>query len=302
MNDATPAATLLRQLSDDMAAAVASAGAWTVRVNGRRRLPATGVVWSSNGGTTIATANHVVERDEDLTIVTHDGIELPATLLGRDHDLDLAALRVEGTLPAAPPAGEPLIGSFAFAIGRAAGLSATSGVISAVSQGRGRRRSTRFISTDAPMFPGFSGGPLIDATGQFVGLLSSHLGRGTTLALPVDEVQRSIAALATHGRIRQGYLGIAGQPVTLPSHLASVSGTIREGGLLLIGVDDGGPAAQGGLSLGDIILTIAGRPVGDLEDIRGLLGPDAIGDTVEVTLLRGGQPQVLHVTIGEQPA
>ncbi len=127
---------ILQRLSDELAGAVETAGQATVRVNARRRLPATGIVWTADGaGSTIVSANHVVERAEDITVTTHDGRELAAKLVGRDPGSDLAILRVEGT--ALTPAtrateAEPKVGTLILALGRAGALSATIGIVSAV--------------------------------------------------------------------------------------------------------------------------------------------------------------------------
>jgi len=290
---------ILQQLSNEMADAVASGGQATVRVNGRRRLPATGVVWSSDAsGSVIVTASHVVERDEDITITTGDGREIVATLVGRDSGSDLAALRIDEALQAVHrvSADETRVGALALALGRAGELSATTGVVSAYGgpwrTGR-RRQVERLISTDAPMFPGFSGGPLVDASGRVLGILSSHLGRGQALAVPADEVERIIGSIGQHGRVRRGFLGIGAQPVTLPNG--------GERGLLLIGIEESGPADSAGLMIGDILLEIDGRPVSELDDLRATLDGDAVGSTRNVALLRGGQRTEISVTIGEQP-
>ena len=153
---------LLQRLSDELANAVQGAGAATVRVNARRRLPATGIVWASDEqGATIVSANHVVERDDEITVVTHDGKELAAKLVGRDASSDLAVLRVEGAslAPATRAnAGEAKVGALVLALGRAGELAATIGIVSAIGGpwegGRGRRFAS-LLSSDAPMFPGF---------------------------------------------------------------------------------------------------------------------------------------------------
>ena len=300
---------ILQRLSDELAGAVETAGGATVRVNARRRLPATGIVWAADGaGSTIVSANHVVERDEDITVTTHDGRELAAQLVGRDPGSDLAILRVEGT--ALTPAtrateAEPKVGTLILALGRAGALSATIGIVSAVGGpwegGRGQRFA-RLISSDAPMFPGFSGGPLVDAAGRVLGLLSSHLGRGQTLAIPANEVDRIATSLQTHGKVRRGYLGIGAQPVALPAGLKQAQGLTQDHGLLLVTVEDDGPAGRGGLTLGDIIIAIQDRPVQGLDDLRGSLGPDSVGQAIPVRILRGGQPQAVTVTVGEQSA
>lgn len=298
---APTAGGILQQLSNEMADAVATAGVTAVRVNARRRLPGTGVVWSADtSGSVIVTASHIVERDEDITITTGDGREIPATLIGRDRRSDLAALRVAESLPVAThvTAEETRVGALALAVGRADELSATAGVVSAFGgprrsgQGR-RRRSNILISTDAPMFPGFSGGPLVDASGRVFGILSSHLGRGQTLAIPSDDVDRIAGSIGQHGHVRRGFLGIGAQPVTLPHG--------GERGLLLVGIEENGPAHGAGLMIGDILLSVDGQPVTELEDLRSALDGDAVGAATNVALLRGGQRQEIRVTIGEQP-
>jgi S1-C subfamily serine protease len=307
MSGTVETGNILQRLSDELAGAVERAGQAIVRVNARRRLPATGIVWAADGGgSTIVSANHVVERDEEITITAPDGGEHPAKLVGRDPASDVAILRVEGAaLTAAPRAGatDVKVGALALALGRAGDLTATIGIVSALGGpwegGRGRR-FTQLISTDAPMFPGFSGGPLVDAGGRTLGLLSSHLGRGVTLAIPTPELDNIVAALQTHGRMRRGYLGIGAQPVALPAALKAAQGLTQEHGLLLVTVEDDGPAAKAGLTIGDILIGIAGRPVQGLDDLRGQLGPDRVGQPASMRILRGGQAQDMTVTVGEQ--
>lgn len=298
--------SLLQQLSDELAGAVERAGPAIVRVNARRRLPATGIVWSDDG--LVVSANHVVERDDEITVTAHDGQELPAKLVGRDAGSDLAILRVEGgglTPAERAPAGEVKVGGVVLALGRAGALAATFGIISAIDGpwegGRGRRFA-HLIGSDAPMLPGFSGGPLVDARGRVVGLLSSHLGRGQTLAIPASDVDRVVTALQRHGRVRRGYLGIGAQPVALPATLKAAQGLTHDHGLLLVTVEDDGPAARGGAIIGDIIIAIGGQSVESLDDLRQRLGSDSVGQLVPVRVLRGGEAREISVTVGEQPA
>jgi len=304
MSGTTTGGSLLQQLSDEMAGAVQIAGQSIVRINARRRLPATGIVWASDGtGATIVSANHVIERDEEITVVAPDGRELPAKLVGRDPSSDLAVLKVEGAaLTPAPRAPQDAVkvGALVLALGRAGELAATIGIVSALGGpwegGRGRRFA-KLISSDAPMFPGFSGGPLIDASGRVVGLLSSHLGRGMTLAIPNEEVARIVTTLGTHGKVARGYLGVGAQPVALPSALKASVG--QDQGLLLVTVEDDGPAAQSGLTVGDIIVALAGTPTQSLDDLRAGLASQQVGQAMPVRILRGGQPTDLSVTPGE---
>lgn len=304
MSGTTTGGSLLQQLSDEMAGAVQIAGQSIVRINARRRLPATGIVWASDGtGATIVSANHVIERDEEITVVAPDGRELPAKLVGRDPSSDLAVLKVEGAaLTPAPRAPQDAVkvGALVLALGRAGELAATIGIVSALGGpwegGRGRRFA-KLISSDAPMFPGFSGGPLVDASGRVVGLLSSHLGRGMTLAIPNEEVERIVTTLGAHGKVARGYLGVGAQPVALPSALKASVG--QDQGLLLVTVEDDGPAAQSGLTVGDIIVALAGTPTQSLDDLRAGLASQQVGQAMPVRILRGGQPTDLSVTPGE---
>jgi S1-C subfamily serine protease len=269
-------------------------------------LPATGIVWSSDAsGSTIVTASHVVERDEDITITSADGQTHPATLLGRDDGSDIAVLQVAGVqLTPAPRNGSDVkVGQLVLALGRAVDLAATIGVVSAAGgpwhRGRGRRHE-KLISSDAPMFPGFSGGPLVDASGAVLGIVSSHLGRGQTLAIPGDVAGRIVESLKAHGKVRRGYLGVGTQPVDLPNALRSAHNITQERGLLLVTVEEDGPAGQAGLSLGDIVIAIGGEPVDGLDSLRTHLSGENVGQSAVVRLLRGGVPQELTVTIGEQ--
>jgi S1-C subfamily serine protease len=304
MSENAMASGLLQRFSDELAGAVQTAGQSIVRINARRRLPATGIVWASAGNeTTIVSANHVIERDEEITVVAPDGRELPARLVGRDPGSDLAVLKVEGaTLTPAPRAPQEAVqvGALVLALGRAGELAATIGIVSALGGpwegGRGRRFA-KLISSDAPMFPGFSGGPLVDASGRVVGLLSSHLGRGMTLAIPHEEVERIAATLGKHGKVARGYLGIGAQPVALPSALRASVG--QEQGLLLVTVEDDGPAARAGLTIGDIIVGLGGQATQSLDDLRAGLATEQVGQALAIRILRGGQPTDLTVTPGE---
>src|SRR5215207_1137762 len=211
----------LSALSDGMADAVEKIGPSVVRVNGRRRRSGSGVVYAPS---TVLTASHVLEREEDLTVDTLDGRTLSAEFVGRDPSTDLAVLRVEGLdVDAAKPAeGDARIGQLALAVGnpgRSDGPRASLGVVSAVGgptrMWRGPRLE-RYIQTDATPYPGFSGGPLIDAKGDVLGIMTSGLMRGVALAVPAELAWRVAKTLEERGSVKRGYLGILSQPVRLP--------------------------------------------------------------------------------------
>ena len=293
----------LGALSDGMADAVESIAASVVKVNGRRRRSGSGVVFAQNK---VLTASHVLEREEDLTVETDDGRTLSARFAGRDHSTDLAVLNVEGldVGPASPAEGEARVGQISLAVGshsRGEGPRATLGVVSSVGGPvRTRRgpRLERYIQTDATPYPGFSGGPLIDARGKVLGILVSGWGRGAAFAIPADIAWRTAGTLSERGSVKRGYLGILSQPVRLPD--GERLGLSQGGGLLVVGVEEGSPAGRGGLMVGDILATLDGQPIEDTDDLLVLLAGDRVGRTVSVKLVRGGELTEVEITVGER--
>ena len=301
----TAESSVLQRLSNDLAGAVERAGGSIVRVEARRSNPASGVVWSADG--LILTAHHVLERDDNIKVVLDDGRELTASLVGRDPGADLAALRVPATdlTPVVPAAaGDIRVGHLVLAVARPQSLAATIGVVSTISgpwrTWRGGQIE-RLIQTDAPFYPGFSGGALIDTGGRFFGLVSSQLGRGLNLALPADLITGLVGALTTHGRVRRGYLGIGTQPVALPASMRASLNLTQETGLLIVTVEPEGPADRAGLLLGDILIGVAGASVSSIDDLQAQLVGDRVGAPTAVRLVRGGQIQDVTITIGERP-
>ena len=297
-------AKVLQELSNGLAATAETVGASALRVEARRRLPATGIVWSSDG--VIVTTHHVVTKDESIGVGLPDGQIVPATLVGRDPTTDLAVLHVEAT-DLTPPRWADLeslrVGHLALALGRPGKtVQATLGIVSAL--GKDWRtpaggRLDRYLQTDVVMYPGFSGGPLVDVTGQVLGLNTSALLRGISLTVPVDTVRRVVETLLTHGRVRRGYLGVGIQPVRLPEALGEELG--QETGLLLVQVKSGSPAEKGGLLLGDIIVALDGQPIRHHDDLLTYLTGDRVGTAVPLRIVRAGQVQDVTVVIGEHP-
>jgi S1-C subfamily serine protease len=290
----------LTNLSDALANAVETAASATVTVYGRRRVPATGIVWSENG--LIVTASHVIEREEDIQIGLPEGGNATATLIGRDHSRDLAVLRAQGgqsgALKAANRRSEPLrVGEIVLALGRPGeNVQASFGIVNALGGGRHRRRRRAdAISAELTLFPGFSGGPLIDASGAIAGMNTSGPFRRGSATIPAGQIDVITSELETHGRIRHAWLGVTLQPVELP---AGVEG---ESGLLISGVTAESPAASAGLMVGDILTTLDGQPLAQAGDLQMLLTPDTIGTEVTVGLLRGGAQREQKVTPVERP-
>lgn len=300
-----PTQSALAQVSNDLADAVERAAASVVTVNARRRMPASGIVWNNAG--LLVTANHVVERDEEITVGLPDGREVPATLLGRDQGSDLALLQAAATdlTPATRATADARVGHLVLAVGRPgpSGPMASFGSVSLVG-GRWRRprggQIEGFIRADVAMLPGFSGGPLVDAQGAVLGLNSSTLGRGAGLTVPNKAIDAIIGALQTHGKVKRGYLGVAAHGVQLGAPLMSSLGLQQESGLLIVAVEPGSPAERDGLILGDIIIALNGEPVTDVEELQDRLSGEWVGQPLPIRVIRGGAAQELRVTIGER--
>lgn len=327
-------ADMFKELSDAMAAAVEAVSPSIVSVNARRRLPATGVVFAGNG--VIVTANHVVERDEELTITAQDGTTYEARLVGRDQQNDLAVLQVDAELATVTwGENESLkVGNLVLALGKPredvqATLGVVSGLVSAASRPPrrphggshhghgsrhgGSRRSKRegrggrwmvqplvdgYIQTDVIMYPGFSGGPLVSGDGAVHGLNTSGFGRGASLAVPVATIRNTVNVLQQHGKMRQGYLGIGLQPVRLPEQVSNE--LEQDMGLLIVSIEENSPAAQAGVFVGDIVVALDGDSVEQVDELMSLLSRDRVGQSVPLQIVRGGQLQELTVTIGER--
>ena len=294
----------LTALSDAMVAAVEKAGAATVMVNARRRLPASGIAFAADQ---ILTADHVVERDEDIQVVLPDGSQLAASVAGRDPGSDLALLRLKSAAAApAEAASRPAqVGQLVLALGRPStgGIQASLGVVSAIGDplrsGRGGLLE-QHMRTDAIPYPGFSGGPLVDAAGRVVGINTSGLGHGVSLSIPVSLAWNLAGTLAEHGHVRRGFLGVRSQLVTIPAAQQSALGREQASGLLLVGVESGSPADKGGLLVGDIVVAIAGQVVTDPDELVASLSGSIVGAPTPLEVLRGGVPATITVTIGER--
>jgi S1-C subfamily serine protease len=290
----------LQKFSDGLAAAVEKAAQSTVTVDARGRIPATGIVWSADGE--ILTADHVVQRDDNINVMLPDGTTHTAKVLGRDPSSDLALLKTEGAKGLTVPewAEAVKVGNLIFAVGRPEDLQATLGSVVALGGPvRGRfRYLDAYVQTDVTMYPGFSGGPLVDASGRVAGLNSSALARGASLAVPAA-VARSIAdALRRDGRIKRGFLGVSTQPVRLAESMAAQ--LHQHSGLMVIGAEKDSPAEKAGLMQGDVIVGLAGQPVTEIESLQAALGPGTVGKTVTVKVVRGGELKDIPVTVGER--
>ncbi|MEW6180506.1 MAG: trypsin-like peptidase domain-containing protein [Chloroflexota bacterium] len=295
---------LMGKVSQGWMRAAERASSFTVLVDARKRLPASGVAYSSS---LIITADHVVEREENIRVLLADGSVHSASLAGRDPANDLALLRLEDEhlTPAQLAEGEGRVGQPALTVARPTpdGIEVGWALISAIGGPVRTLRGgllRRYFRLDATPYPGFSGGALIDLNGRLLGINTSGLAGGTFLSIPVSIAWEIGGVLAQHGRIRRGYLGIRSQPVEIPPALQQVLKRTQERGLLLVGVEEGTPAAQAGLLVGDILAALNGQPLNDPEELVTVLTADVVGKAVTLELLRGGQRVEKQVTVGER--
>lgn len=321
---------LLQQVSDALAAAVDNGRQGIVQVHARRRLPATGIIWqtaddaNADAPTLIVTASHVVERDEDISVSDAEGNEYPARLLGRDHRTDIALLAVDGPLGSAlPRSTDANVGSLVLAIGSVGGTRATLSTITGLTSGRrgrggrgpgrhghghgrrrgfggGRGRGIELIASNVVMLPGFSGGPLVDVSGNVLGMLSSHIGHGEAFAVPVATIDAIVASLSTYGHMRQGSIGIAARSIRLDSDLAELADS--RGALLVTGVLADRPAAAAGVLVGDLLVAIDEYEMTSYENLLDALRGERIGEEVTLRILRGGAVQELSAVVDERPS
>jgi S1-C subfamily serine protease len=296
--------TSLLELSNDLAGAVEKAGKSTVLVNARDRMPASGIAFAQD---LVLTANHVVEREDDLNLFLPDGSQVSASLAGRDPGSDLAVLKLEnGQLAPAEITMEARVGQLALAVGRPSpgGIETSLGVISAIA---GPVRThfgllERYYRIDATPYPGFSGGPLVDAAGKVLGINTSGFGPGSFVSIPADISWKIATELAEFGGLKRGYLGIRSQLVDIPEASQQALGRKQPSGLLVVGIDPGTPAAKSDLMVGDIVVGVAGKPVADHDELFAVLSGDVVGQSTPVEVLRGGQPMAINVVIESRPA
>lgn len=287
--------TELADFSAELAAIVEKSAPSVVAVHARPRFPSSGVYWRPG---VIVTAEHTIRREDDLTVTLPDGSNSAATLAGSDPGTDLAVLKAEFPAPLLKvAAASPVPGQIALTIGRSpdSGANATMGIISAVSGDwrtwRGGRLD-RYIRLDLTLYPGSSGGAVVNIAGEIVGIATSALSRIAGVAIPSATIDRVVDQILSRGRVSRGYLGVGLQPVELPDHQKA---------LIVLSLAPEGPAASAGLLLGDILVSLAGSPVADTEDIQNALESHPVGQPVEAGLVRGGVSQTIQITVGERP-
>ena len=295
---------ILVELSDAIADAAETAGKSTVLVDARRKFPASGIAFSKD---LILTADHVIEREEDIKVILADGTEVTARLAGRDPGTDLAVLKLDrpDAAPAAVSKTPARVGQFVLAIGRPStnGIESSFGTVNSIGgpvrTGRGSLLE-RYIKTDVVSYPGFSGGPLVNGDGTIFGINTSGFGNGGAITIPADVAWKIAETLAKHGKIKRGYLGIRSQTVEISADARKSLKREQETGLLLVGLEADSPAGKGGLIVGDILVGVAGESVTHQDDLFVRLSGDVVGKSVAIDILRGGKLESVNVEIGER--
>ncbi|HUJ21478.1 MAG TPA: trypsin-like peptidase domain-containing protein [Bryobacteraceae bacterium] len=287
----------LSALSSELAGAVERGGQAVVAVHGRHHIPSSGVLWRPG---IVVTAEHTLKRDEEITVALPDGRNAPATLAGRDPGTDLAVLKVDSGDAAVAKFGDTAAlktGHLVLALGRSSerGVTATLGVISGLSGPWKTWRAghvDQLIRLDVSVYPGFSGGPLVNTDGRILGVNTSGLSRVMAVTIPVATASRVIQDLLEKGRVARGYLGLGMHPVNLPDGRA---------GVIVISVQPDGPAGKAGVLIGDVLLELNGAAVSDNDDVHVQLGPESVGKRMKARIVRGGSDASLEITVGERP-
>lgn len=291
---------MLTEFSNHIADIVETAAPSVVQVQGRGR-PASGVVYAAD---LVVTTARAAGSDEHPRVRRSDGEVLEAALVGIDPATRVALLSVPG-LAGSPftPSPLPRVGHMAVAIARSWSnhITATAGLVSVIGGPlpTGRRRSIeQVIRTSAPMHEGFAGGAFVGTNGELLGVATAASIRGLGVVIPTSIAWHAAAELLGRRGLKRGYLGIAAQPIRVPQKQKGIAGAGEA--LLVVGVKDGTPAADAGLLVGDVLLSLEGHTLASPEDLLDLLIGERVGQPVSVRLLRGGVPADVKVTVGER--
>jgi serine protease Do len=297
-------ATDLVNLSNTLAETVERASASIVAVHARRGIGSSGIAWRDN---LILTSSEGVRTEEGIKVVLPDGRVTTARLRGRDSGTDLAVLETDATgLRPLDFADDSALkaGQLALAVGRTAntGPIASFGIISGLS---GEWKTWRggkldpFVRLDISAYPTLSGGAALNADGHLIGLVSTGLSRSSVFAVTRSTIDRIAGKLSQQGYVSRGFLGVAVQPVALPPHMKEKAG--QDTGIMLLGIEPDGPAAVGGLIMGDVLVSGDGQSLAQPEALADLLERTPAGQIVKFKVLRAGELQDLDVRIGERP-
>jgi serine protease DegQ len=265
-----------------------------------------GVIFTADGY--VLTNNHVIAGADDIQVMLHDGRRALARVIGTDPDTDLAVLKIDaGTLPTIQVDPEPpRVGDVVLAIGNPFGIgqTVTMGIVSALQRQLSLSPYEDFIQTDAAINSGNSGGALVNAQGQLVGINTAMLDRdvgaqGIGFAIPVRTAKRVLDQIVEHGHVVRGWLGVEIGNVTVSAD-SGLPAAAR--GATVLDLYPGGPAAEAGLQPGDILLKLGSQPITDPFDFRTREAEMKPGSKVEVSGLRAGVPFHTEVVLGQRPS
>lgn len=299
-------ASPLQNPSNDLAAAAEAVGPSVVAIHAQHRIPSSGIQWRKD---VIVTVNHGIRRNEGISVLLRPEKSVAATVAGRDPSTDLAILKLadEGKLPlpALADASGLKLANLVLALGRSwrGNLVASAGIVGGLS-GAWRTwaggKIDQHIRLDLEIYPGFSGGPLVNAEGKVVGINTRGVARGRAVTIPASTVNRVVAELLEKGHIARPYLGLAMQPVAVPESLRSKLKSELTNGLVIVHVEPSGPADRAGVLLGDILVELHGRSLEGIDSVQQILSSANVGEKVPATVLRGGTPTQLSVTLDDR--
>jgi serine protease DegQ len=296
----------LIELSNALAQVTERAAASAVAVHTEARGSSSGVIWRAG---VIVTAEHALSRDEEIHLTLAGGRVVAATLVGRDPSTDLAVLKCAdtGSAPAELGGVDSLKpGCLTLVVGRtrASGPVAALGVVSLVAPERRTWTGASlapYVRLDVGLQPTAAGGAVVSADGKIAGIATPRFGRFGATAIPATVVNRVIDTLLEKGRIPQGYLGMGLQPVRLPDSLRESLQRKEKTAIIVLEVEPGSPAQKAGILIGDILLTLAGHPVAQLENVQSQLQAENIGRSLAAKIVRGGAVREFSITVGERP-
>jgi serine protease DegQ len=267
-----------------------------------------GVIVSPDGY--ILTNNHVIEGADDIQVVLADGRKEVAAVVGTDPETDLAVIRIDArNLPVIVlgHADQARVGDVVLAIGNPFGVgqTVTMGIISALGRNNLHiNHFENFIQTDAAINFGNSGGALIDTEGNLLGINSAIYSQtggsvGIGFAIPVSTAKMVMEAIIKHGQVVRGWIGIETQDIT--PELAASFGLARDKGAIIAGVVQDGPADRAGILPGDILLTVAGKPVGSTSEMLNLIAQLPPGQKATMTVMRKNREAAVEVNVAKRP-
>jgi S1-C subfamily serine protease len=299
--------SIWQSLSNEAATAMERAGRSVVTIQARRRIPSSGVHWRLG---VVVTANHTVERDDEITVKLPDQSTVPATLAGRDPTTDLAILKISGENLAVSEFGDSAAlkpGNLMLVVGRTAEGTSRASLAMVSVTGPVWRAWTggtldRILRLDRNLHPNLSGGPLVDSAGRILGINTPALSRFTATIIPASTVDRVTAELEKKGHIGRGYLGVGMQAIPLPQKLRESLKLTNESGVMIVAVEPDGPGEKAGVLIGDILVALDSKPLSDTDDVQAHLTSEHVGKAVDASLIRGGALTPVTITVGERPA